>query len=511
MKQNEEAFKSFFALTVLKALALLAIGQWLLLSLSPDEAQYWVWSRDLDWGYYSKPPGIAWQIALTTFLTDSHDEWAIRLGALLWSAASSLLFFFTARKTGLTPWRSFWAALILALSPLAVLGNFAATTDVGMLFFWIGALYSLGKSYEEKKPLPTLTLGLWILGGALFKWAIYWIYIPLLFWPSKDSWRHLMRLAGSALISSLALLPSLYWNFHHHFATFKHVLARVEGGREGGEFFFFEFFGSQLAIFSPFFFMLLFAALRQFWLSKKGLPSSCARWHAGLFMCFFSSACAISLWGKLQANWFVFIYPSAALCIGYFLPEGQKGWFKRPWSFHFKWASALTVGLIAFVLSLPKTLEKMPELSYKAHPFQQCDGWSELQPALIHYGFDPQKHWLFSDSYQMTALLSYYSPQRTRAFFFNLKPTRRNHFSFDEIPEENQRKDAYFVVAEKQPLKTLEKSVPGQLKRLQPFFKKVQYLGSWTLSSLRGEPVKSALIFKAKGYLGDRPEDPQIY
>ena len=42
------------------------------LEIGPDEAQYWRWSRTLDWGYYSKPPLIAWAIALTTA---SVREW----------------------------------------------------------------------------------------------------------------------------------------------------------------------------------------------------------------------------------------------------------------------------------------------------------------------------------------------------------------------------------------------------------------------------------------------------
>ena len=29
-----------------------------------DEAQYWYWSTYFDWGYYSKPPLVAWVIAL---------------------------------------------------------------------------------------------------------------------------------------------------------------------------------------------------------------------------------------------------------------------------------------------------------------------------------------------------------------------------------------------------------------------------------------------------------------
>ncbi|HWU81152.1 MAG TPA: 4-amino-4-deoxy-L-arabinose transferase, partial [Caulobacter sp.] len=36
------------------------------LELYPDEAQYWLWSRELAFGYFSKPPMIAWLIWLTT-------------------------------------------------------------------------------------------------------------------------------------------------------------------------------------------------------------------------------------------------------------------------------------------------------------------------------------------------------------------------------------------------------------------------------------------------------------
>src|SRR5271166_2415480 len=32
------------------------------LDLAPDEAQYWDWSRQLDWSYLSKGPLIAWLI-----------------------------------------------------------------------------------------------------------------------------------------------------------------------------------------------------------------------------------------------------------------------------------------------------------------------------------------------------------------------------------------------------------------------------------------------------------------
>ncbi|MAT33849.1 MAG: glycosyl transferase, partial [Ponticaulis sp.] len=52
------------------------------LNLGPDEAQYWRWSTSFDWGYYSKPPMIAWVIGVETFLF-GDAEWAIRIGSPL--------------------------------------------------------------------------------------------------------------------------------------------------------------------------------------------------------------------------------------------------------------------------------------------------------------------------------------------------------------------------------------------------------------------------------------------
>jgi hypothetical protein len=56
----------------------------------PDEAQYWFWAKDLAWGYYSKPPLIAWLIALTTRLF-GDSEFAVRLMAPLLHALTAIV------------------------------------------------------------------------------------------------------------------------------------------------------------------------------------------------------------------------------------------------------------------------------------------------------------------------------------------------------------------------------------------------------------------------------------
>src|SRR5258705_11002723 len=67
------------------------------LELYPDEAQYWLWSRTLDFGYYSKPPVIAWAIWATTKLGGDAEPW-VRLSAPIFQAGASLIVFAIARR-----------------------------------------------------------------------------------------------------------------------------------------------------------------------------------------------------------------------------------------------------------------------------------------------------------------------------------------------------------------------------------------------------------------------------
>ena len=48
------------------------------LGLHGDEAQYWTWSKDLSWGYFSKPPLIAFLIKIFTAIF-GNSIFAIKL------------------------------------------------------------------------------------------------------------------------------------------------------------------------------------------------------------------------------------------------------------------------------------------------------------------------------------------------------------------------------------------------------------------------------------------------
>ncbi|MEL6687001.1 MAG: glycosyltransferase family 39 protein, partial [Pseudomonadota bacterium] len=82
------------------ALGCLLVFRLVILALNPlglhgDEAQYWAWSQDLAFGYYSKPPLIAWIIAATTSVF-GDAEWAVRLASPWLHLGTTVLTYLTA-------------------------------------------------------------------------------------------------------------------------------------------------------------------------------------------------------------------------------------------------------------------------------------------------------------------------------------------------------------------------------------------------------------------------------
>ena len=62
--------------TALRSLAIILSP----LELGVDEAQYWLWSTEFDFGYYTKPPLTSWIIGASHGLF-GHHIWSVRLPA----------------------------------------------------------------------------------------------------------------------------------------------------------------------------------------------------------------------------------------------------------------------------------------------------------------------------------------------------------------------------------------------------------------------------------------------
>src|SRR5436305_15296896 len=79
-----------------------------------DEAQYWAWSRELAFGYFSKPPLLAWIIAAAESICGSSEA-CVRAPAPILYFGTSLLVYAIARVL-YDSQVAFYSALSLALA-----------------------------------------------------------------------------------------------------------------------------------------------------------------------------------------------------------------------------------------------------------------------------------------------------------------------------------------------------------------------------------------------------------
>lgn len=502
-------FIYLIALLLVKAIFMIAIIQYGEIGLGPDEAQYWTWSQQLDWGYYSKPPGIAWQIALTTKLL-GNNELGVRFGAIVLSFFISISVYFFALAARLSPYAALWAASIMAFSPIGFISSLFAITDVGMVLFWILASIVFTRALANQQTPNYIILGLLIMAGALFKWPIYLLWVIILcflpFYPFLRAKHFILGL----LISTLGLLPSVIWNSQNNWVTFRHVGATIVGGNEsastGVQCNFFEFIGSQAVLLSPIFFILFLLASVRFFRqdrTKNGPLAFCVASSFGPLLVLILA----SIFKKMQGNWGSFYFPAASVCAAWYAIE--KMVHGRIWLILGICLSLLisSVGLLSPVLQ-SQNLLNCCQIPYRISPFKHTVGWKNLEKMLIEAGYDPSNDFLFGDKYQMSSILSFYGPEQKRAYFLNLHGVRLNQFSFwPSMAAEQTGKTGYFVVTENMPhLHNLEEMVPFYESQLSKYAEQVNFLGKRSLFTAYGREVKSALIFQCIRYNGQEPD-----
>ena len=142
-QSNDESQNSTFLLLIVISIftairiTLLLTSQ---LSLHGDEAQYWSWSQDLNWGYFTNPPLIAWVIHVTTLLF-GNAEWAVRLSSPILHAGTSFACALIAKE--IFGKKYIFGQALLFNFARCFFSSFLISTDVPLLFFWSIALYAM--------------------------------------------------------------------------------------------------------------------------------------------------------------------------------------------------------------------------------------------------------------------------------------------------------------------------------------------------------------------------------
>jgi 4-amino-4-deoxy-L-arabinose transferase-like glycosyltransferase len=289
-------------ITALRVLAL-ALGR---AELFVDEAQYWLWAQELAFGYYSKPPMIAWVIRAATEAGGSDAAFWIRLPAPLFHGATALVLMRIAR--------GLWGGGIAALTGLAYLtlpvvavGSAVISTDTMLFPFFALALMFWLRLLGRPTAGAALAAGVCLGLAFLAKYSAVYFVIGAGLAALSPAGRPPLRLAAlAALACALTAAPNLVWNLTHGLPTVQHTLDNADWVRDpaaraglnlrGWA----EFVLAQFAVFGP----VLFGAL--LWSGWRVLSGRAEGAEARLLAFSLPAVALVSVQGLLSrayANW----------------------------------------------------------------------------------------------------------------------------------------------------------------------------------------------------------------
>jgi len=429
------ALNAAFAVTAARLLWL-AFGN---TDLYPDEAQYWLWSLHPALGYYSKPPLVAWLIALTAGLF-GDSEAAVRLAAPLLHFGAAL-FVFRAAERLYDSRVGLWSAVAYITLPGVSVSAAVISTDAPLLFCWAIALDAFVRARE-----PGGGRWWWVAGaaagfGLLAKFAMaYWLLSALLFLLLfRDERRHLggfLRAAGLAL---LIYAPNFVWNLGHQFVSYRHT--QENAGLKGPLFNlgnFAEFFLSQFAVFGPVLFAVLLAIVV---LARRSLADR----RAALLACFTLPTLAmmgvVSFVSHAQPNWAAPVYVSATiLAVAWLL---ARGWRKAVIA---AVAINAAIALIGFAARDAARLTGY-ELPARYDPLHRLRGWRVLGDEVGRMlAAHPGALLLSDDREDMAALMYYVRPHPFDALKWNGESAKLNdQFDLEADPARDIGRDFLLV------------------------------------------------------------------
>ncbi len=270
-----------------------------------DEAYYWVYAQNLDFGYFDHPPMVAFFIHLGQVLFESNLGLRI---LFLASFIGSIHIWYTLIKPKS---ELVFHSLISSIVVFHVFGIFAVP-DLPLLLFTSLFLWQLKEIEHRPSNLKYGILGL--LLALVFYSKYHGILLPLFMVLAQPK---LFKSAGIYIMTGVCILfflPHIYWQVSNDFPTLKfHLFNRVSSGFSLNQPL--EYLGQVLMIFGPFAGILLLI----FGLRKKP-ENAFEKYLKYLVFGGILFFLLMSFRGRTEGNWIIFFFP-ALVVLGYPLLE----------------------------------------------------------------------------------------------------------------------------------------------------------------------------------------------
>jgi 4-amino-4-deoxy-L-arabinose transferase-like glycosyltransferase len=290
--------------------------------LYPDEAQYWLWAQTPAFGYFSKPPLVAWLIGITTFLF-GEQELGVRLASPLLHFATGFVIYGIGRR--LYDSRvGCWSAVIYVTLPAVSVSAAIISTDVPLMFCWALALYAFIRARESDGWRWWAIVGIAAGFGLLAKYAMaYWLLSAfLLVLAVRSERRHLKKLLAATALALVLYAPNFVWNLTNGFVSYRHTEANANlSGSLVHPGAFLEFAGSQFGVFGPILFGALILLVLVF---PRRLVEERARLLAVFALPTLVMMLVVSFLSRAHPNWAAPTYVSATVLVVAWLVESRR-------------------------------------------------------------------------------------------------------------------------------------------------------------------------------------------
>lgn len=447
-----QVFVFFLCLLVLKTLFIVFSD----LELSPDEAYYWDWSRHLAWGYYSKPPMVAWLMALFTKLF-GDNETGVRFPAALLSV-TGLLFVYKLAREFYSERAARWTLLAATLAPGSVAMSFIMTIDAPLICFWSIGLYVFWRALKSSGYAWWLLTGFVVGLGLLSKQTMVAFGVCAFLFMVFSEYRRLLSTPMpylAAAIAFLMILPTLWWNYHHDWITFQHTAHHFEGLKQSRVFDILNLLGllgTQIAIMSPATGLLAMLVAGKMAMAWKRLRTE---EHYLFFfgpLPFFLTM-LLALRQDVNANW------PAPFCLTFFLLlagewDGEYAGVSDRFRSWFRPSLAIGAVLVLIIHAAPFFLSASAYSGSKWDMTARLKGWKALaqnvQERLAAIQGEPP--FLLSNRRQIVSLLAFYLPDHPHVLCWPEPGRIRNQYDlWPQFADKNGR-SALIIIERKDPV-----------------------------------------------------------
>lgn len=423
-------------------LALLTFSRiiWLYVSghdLYGDEAQYWLWSKSIAFGYYSKPPVVAWVIHLSTSIF-GDAEWAIRIASPLTHTLISIIIYFIAlelfnKKTAL------WSAITYITLPAVFVSSGFISTDPFLMLFWALSFLAYIKAIRTDSLKWWILLGVSAGFGMLTKYSmgIFLIAVLAHLVASKQYLKVLKSYkiwAGGAIAFAM-WFPNLLWNYNNSMASFNHTYDLAKGRADSFLSFssVLAFFTAQFAVFGPILFSAYLYSFRKIEIKKNLLPLIFS-------LTFLVIIIVLSFVSRAHANWAAPAYVAATiLVVNFLLSHNKLNLLKISFMLH------LVLGIS--LLSYTTVIQVFDvEISRNTDPFRRLRGFKEIGDQLDTYRMMyPNAVWAADDRMNLSSFVYYTKPHAFDFKKWNPAHQIKDHFDLTTSLKNDKSKDVIVI------------------------------------------------------------------